>query len=118
MTNKKIISLELKHHLASNNRSYYEELTVPVDEAEILDVKHRLRCFFGEQPEVSVLGCSLVPELEEIRPSGSLLEYNALAKRLESLPDEDIRSFHALLVKALAENKYDKHKQKISSVHN
>ena len=106
MEEKKIISLELKHHLSANNRNYYGELFVPASEGDILDTKQRLRCLFGEQPEVTVLGCSLVPELEEIRPVGTLLEYNALAKRLESLPTEEVGAFRALITKSLAENKY------------
>ena len=107
MEENKIISLELKHQHALYNRNYYEDLFVPANDAEITDVKQRLRCVYGEEPEVTILGCGLVPELEEIRPTGSLLEYNALAKRLAGLPDYEAKAFRALLIKALAENKYE-----------
>ena len=107
MEERNIISLELKHHLAVNDRNYYEELLIPVTDAEITDIKHRLRCSFGEEPEITVLGCRLIPELEEIRPVGTLLEYNALAKRLISIPDYEANAFRALITKALAENKYE-----------
>ena len=107
MEEERILSLELKHHVAANGRNYYEDLFVPVNDAEITDVKQRLRCLYGEEPEITVLGCSLVPELVEIRPIGTLLEYNALAKRLASIPDEECRAFRALLTKALAEDKYE-----------
>lgn len=107
MTEKKMISLELKHHLAANDRNYYEDLFVPANDAEITDIKQRLRCLFGEEPEVTVLGCSLVPELTDLRPVGTLLEYNALAKRLATLADEEASAFRALLTKSLTENKYE-----------
>lgn len=107
MTEKNIISLELKHHRVANNRNYYEDLFVPANDAEITDIKQRLRCLFGEEPEVTVLGCSLVPELTDLRPVGTLLEYNALAKRLATLADEEASAFRALLTKSLAENKYE-----------
>ena len=107
MEERNIISLELKHHLAVNDRNYYEELFIPVTDAEITDIKHRLRCNAGEEPQITILGCSLIPELEEIRPVGTLLEYNALAKRLISIPDYEANAFRALVTKALAENKYE-----------
>ncbi|MBQ9760812.1 MAG: hypothetical protein IJW16_05640 [Clostridia bacterium] len=107
MTEKNMISLELKHHRVANNRNYYEDLSIPANDAEITDVKQRLRCLYGEEPEVAVLGCSLIPELREIRPVGTLLEYNAFAKRLEAIPDDEANAFRALVTKALAENKYE-----------
>ena len=107
MEEERILSLELKHRVAANGRNYYEDLFVPANDAEITDIKQRLRCLYGEEPEITVLGCSLVPELTELRPVGTLLEYNALAKRLASIPDEECRAFQALLAKALAENKYE-----------
>lgn len=107
MEETKNISLELKHHLASNDRNYYEELFIPATDAEITDIKHRLRCGFGEEPEITILGCGLIPELDEIRPVGTLLEYNALAKRLNTMPDYEANAFRALITKALAENKYE-----------
>ena len=107
MEEERILSLELKHRVAANGRNYYEDLFVPANDAEITDIKQRLRCLWGEEPEATVLGCSLVPELTEIRTVGTLLEYNALAKRLAFIPDEECRAFQALLAKALAEGKYE-----------
>ena len=107
MEAERILSLELKHRVAANGRNYYEDLFVPANDAEITDIKQRLRCLWGEEPDATVLGCSLVPELTEIRTVGTLLEYNALAKRLAFIPDEECRAFQALLAKALAEGKYE-----------
>ena len=79
MTEKNIISLELKHHRVANNRNYYEDLFVPANDAEITDIKQRLRCLFGEEPEVTVLGIIIKSFLKQPTPLHT--NYNACEHR-------------------------------------
>ena len=79
------IYLEMFHRSNGFNATYGAELRMPCTDADIDDVKQKLRCLIGEEPVVDYKEFSLVPELDDVQIVGNLLEYNALAKRLDSL---------------------------------
>ena len=81
------IYLEMFHRSNGFNTTYGAELRMPCTDADIDDVKQKLRCLIGEEPVVDYKEFSLVPELDDVQISGNLLEYNALAKRLGSLEE-------------------------------
>jgi hypothetical protein len=100
------IYLEMYNRNNSFNVTYGAELSMPCTDADIDDVKQKLRCHVGEEPVVDYNEFSLVPELDDVQISGSLLEYNALAKRLGSLEESEVLTYRALVAKAISEGSY------------
>ena len=96
--NRKIMRLELSAEKALNGGYYYAELLLPAADYEIKDAMQRTRAVGRENTvEVSILECDILPELQDIRlDTFSLDELNFLAKRLASLPDEELPVFYAV----------------------
>lgn len=96
--NRKIMRLELSAEKALNGGYYYAELLLPTADYEIKDAMQRTRAGGRENTvEVSILECDILPELQDIRlDTFSLDELNFLAKRLASLPDEELPMFYAV----------------------
>ena len=99
--NRKIMRLELSAEKALNGGYYYAELLLPAADYEIKDAMQRTRAVGRENTvEVSILECDLLPELQDIRlDTFSLEELNFLAKRLASLPNEELPVFYAVTEK-------------------
>ncbi len=96
--NRKIMRLELSAEKALNGGYYYAELLLPAADYEIKDAMQRARAGGRENTvEVSILECDILPELQDIRlDTFSLDELNFLAKRLASLPNEELPVFYAV----------------------
>ena len=96
--NRKIMRLELSAEKALNDGYYYAELLLPAADYEIKDAMQRTRAVGRENTvEVSILECDILPELQDIRlDTFSLDELNFLAKRLTSLPNEELPVFYAV----------------------
>lgn len=96
--NRKIMRLELSAEKALNGGYYYAELLLPAADYEIKDAMQRTRAVGRENTvEVSILECDLLPELQDIRlDTFSIDELNFLAKRLVSLPNDDLPVFYAV----------------------
>lgn len=96
--NRKIMRLELSAEKALNGGYYYAELLLPAADYEIKDAMQRTRAAGRENTvEVSILECDILPELQDIRlDTFSMDELNFLAKRLSSLPDEELPVFYAV----------------------
>lgn len=96
--NRKIMRLELSAEKALNGGYYYAELLLPAADYEIKDAMQRTRAVGRENTvEVSILECDILPEMQDIRlDTFSLDELNFLAKRLASLPDEELPVFYAV----------------------
>lgn len=96
--NRKIMRLELSAEKALNGGYYYAELLLPAADYEIKDAMQRTRAVGRENTvEVSILECDILPELQDIRlDTFSLDELNFFAKRLASLPDEEMPVFYAV----------------------
>lgn len=96
--NRKIMRLELSAEKALNGGYYYAELLLPAADYEIKDAMQRTRAGGRENTvEVSILECDILPELQDIRlDTFSLDELNFLAKRLASLPNEELPVFYAV----------------------
>lgn len=96
--NRKIMRLELCAENPVHGGYYYAELLLPAADYEIKDAMQRTRAVGIENMvEVSILECDILPELQDIRlDTFSLDELNFLAKRLASLPDEELPVFYAV----------------------
>lgn len=96
--NRKIMRLELSAEKALNGGYYYAELLLPAADYEIKDVMQRTRAVGRENTvEVSILECDILPELQDIRlDTLSLDELNFFAKRIASLPNEELPVFYAV----------------------
>ena len=96
--NRQILRLELSAEKALNGGYYYAELLLPAADYEIKDAMQRTRAVGRENTvEVSILECDILPELQDIRlDTFSLDELNFFAKRLASLPDEELPVFYAV----------------------
>lgn len=96
--NRKIMRLELSAEKALNGGYYYAELLLPAADYEIKDAMQRTRAVGRENTvEVSILECDILPEMQDIRlDTFSLDELNFFAKRLSSLPDEELPVFYAV----------------------
>lgn len=96
--NRKIMRFELSAEKALNGGYYYAELLLPAADYEIKDAMQRTRAVGRENTvEVSILECDILPEMQDIRlDTFSLDEQNFLAKRLASLPDEELPVFYAV----------------------
>ena len=96
--NRKIMRLELSAEKALNGGYYYAELLLPAADYEIKDAMQRTRAVGRENTvEVSILECDILPELQAIRlDTFSMDELNFLAKRLFSLPNEELPVFYAV----------------------
>lgn len=96
--NRKIMRLELSAEKALNGGYYYAELLLPAADYEIKDAMQRTRAGGRENTvEVSILECDILPDLQDIRlDTFSLDELNFFAKRLASLPDEELPVFYAV----------------------
>lgn len=96
--NRKIMRLELSAEKALNGGYYYAELLLPAADYEIKDAMQRTRAGGRENTvEVSILECDILPYLQDIRlDTFSLDELNFFAKRLASLPDEELPVFYAV----------------------
>ena len=96
--NRKIMRLELSAEKALNGGYYYAEFLLPAADYEIKDAMQRTRAGGRENTvEVSILECDILPEMQDIRlDTFSLDELNFLAKRLASLPDEELPVFYAV----------------------
>lgn len=96
--NRKIMRLEPSAEKALNGGYYYAELLLPAADYEIKDAMQRTRAVGRENTvEVSILECDILPEMQDIRlDTFSLDEQNFLAKRLASLPDEELPVFYAV----------------------
>ena len=99
--NRKIIRLELSAEKALNGGYYYAELLLPAADYELKDAMQRTRAVSRENTvEVSILECDILPELQDIRlDTFSLDELNFFAKRLASLPNEELPVFYAVTEK-------------------
>lgn len=96
--NRKIMRLELSAEKALNGGYYYAELLLPAADYEIKDAMQKARAVGRENTvEVSILECDILPELQDIRlDTFSLDELNFFAKRLASLPNEELPVFYAV----------------------
>lgn len=96
--NKKIMKLELSAENPVHGGYYYAELLLPAADYEIKDAMQRARAVGRENTvEVSILECDILPELQDIRlDTFSLDELIFLAKRLASLPNEELPVFYAV----------------------
>ena len=96
--NRKIMKLELSAEKALNGGYYYAELLLPAADYEIKDAMQRTRAVGRENTvECSILECDILPELQDIRlDTFSLDELNFFAKRLASLPNEELPVFYAV----------------------
>ena len=96
--NKKIMRLELSAENPVHGGYYYAELLLPAADYELKDAMQKTRAVGRENTvEVSILECDILPELQDIRlDTFSLDELNFLAKRLASLPDEELPVFYAV----------------------
>ena len=96
--NRKIMRLELSAEKALNGGYYYAELLLPAADYEIKDAMQRARAVGKENTvEVSILECDILPEMQDIRlDTFSLDELNFFAKRLASLPNEELPVFYAV----------------------
>lgn len=96
--NRKIMRLELSAEKALNGGYYYAELLLPAADYELKDAMQKTRAVGRENTvEVSILECDILPELQDIRlDTFSLDELNFLAKRLFSLPNEELPVFYAV----------------------
>ena len=96
--NRKIMRLELSAENPVHGGYYYAELLLPAADYELKDAMQRTRAVGRENTvEVSILECDILPELQDIRlDTFSLDELNFLAKRISSLPDEELPVFYAV----------------------
>lgn len=96
--NRKIMRLELSAENPVHGGYYYAELLLPAADYELKDAMQRTRAVGRENTvEVSILECDILPELQDIRlDTFNLDELNFLAKRLSSLPDEELPVFYAV----------------------
>ncbi len=96
--NRKIMRLELSAENPVHGGYYYAELLLPAAEYELKDAMQRTRAVGRENTvEVSILECDILPELQDIRlDTFSLDELNFFAKRLASLPNEELPVFYAV----------------------
>lgn len=96
--NKKIMRLELSAENPVHGGYYYAELLLPAADYELKDAMQRTRAVGRENTvEVSILECDILPELQDIRlGTFSLDELNFFAKRLASLPNEELPVFYAV----------------------
>ena len=96
--NRKIMRLELSAENPVHGGYYYAELLLPAADYELKDAMQRTRAVGRENTvEVSILECDILPELQDIRlDTFSLDELNFLAKRLASLPNEELPVFYAV----------------------
>lgn len=96
--NRKIMRLELSAENPVHGGYYYAELLLPAADYEIKDAMQRTRAVGRENTvEVSIPECDILPELQDIRlDTFSLDELNFLAKRLASLPNEELPVFYAV----------------------
>ena len=96
--NRKIMRLELSAENPVHGGYYYAELLLPAADYEIKDAMQRTRAAGRENTvEVSILECDILPELQDIRlDTFSLDELNFFAKRLASLPNEELPVFYAV----------------------
>ena len=96
--NRKIMRLELSAENPVHGGYYYAELLLPAADYEIKDAMQRTRAVGRENTvEVSILECDILPELQDIRlDTFRLDELNFLAKRLASLPNEELPVFYAV----------------------
>ena len=96
--NRKIMRLELSAENPVHGGYYYAELLLPAADYELKDAMQRARAVGRENTvEVSILECDILPEMQDIRlDTFSLDELNFLAKRLASLPDEELPVFYAV----------------------
>lgn len=96
--NRKIMRLELSAENPVHGGYYYAELLLPAADYELKDAMQRARAVGRENTvEVSILECDILPELQDIRlDTFSLDELNFLAKRLSSLPNEELPVFYAV----------------------
>lgn len=96
--NRKIMRLELSAENPVHGGYYYAELLLPAADYELKDAMQRTRAVGRESTvEVSILECDILPELQDIRlDTFSLDELNFFAKRLGSLPNEELPVFYAV----------------------
>ena len=96
--NRKIMRLELSAENPVHGGYYYAELLLPAADYELKDAMQRTRAVGRENTvEVSILECDILPELQDIRlDTFRLDELNFLAKRLASLPNEELPVFYAV----------------------
>ena len=96
--NRKIMRLELSAENPVHGGYYYAELLLPAADYELKDAMQRTRAVGRESTvEVSILECDILPELQDIRlDTFSLDELNFIAKRLASLPNEELPVFYAV----------------------
>ena len=96
--NRKIMRLELSAENPVHGGYYYAELLLPAADYELKDAMQRTRAVGRESTvEVSILECDILRQLQDIRlDTFSLDELNFFAKRLGSLPNEELPVFYAV----------------------
>ena len=98
MYSRKIMSLELSAEDTIHGGFLYAELLLPAADYEIKDAMQKL-CAVGRENEVevSINDCDVLSELSDIRlDTFSMDELNFLAKRLASLPNEELPVLYAV----------------------
>ncbi len=90
--------LELSAKNPVHGGYYYAELLLPAADYELKDAMQRARAVGRENTvEVSILECDILQELSDVRlDTFGLDELNFLAKRLASLPNEELPVFYAV----------------------
>ena len=96
--NRKIMRLELYAEKSLNGEYFYAELLLPAAEYELKDAMQKTRAVGRENTvKFNILDCDILPELEDVRlDTFNLDELNFLAKRLVSLPNEELPVFYAV----------------------
>ena len=96
--NRKIMRLELSAENPVHGGYYYAELLLPAADYELKDAMQKTRAVGRENTvEVSIPECDILPELQDIRLDTFCLdELNFFAKRLVSLPNEELPVFYAV----------------------
>lgn len=107
---EKQMRIELANESPGGDGYYYASLELPAEEYEIRDTLQKIRAVGRENvfPEISVLGCGLLPRLLDTRlDSPTLDEMNFFAKRLASLGLEEKLAFQAIAGRDIMQNNAD-----------
>ena len=107
---EKQMRIELASEYPGGGGYYYASLELPAEEYEIRDALQKIRAVGRENvfPEISVLGCGLLPRLLDTRlDSPTLDEMNFFAKRLASLGLEEKLAFQAIAGRDITQSNAD-----------
>ena len=106
MTDKKVMEIEL----SANNRIfddyYYADMLLPAEDYEIRDALQRIRGVGrdGNDLDISILNCELLPQLDNVRIDGlTIEELNFFAKRIAELNNDEIMTLQAVAPRFLSD---------------